>query len=109
MRFRGSILTLLALAVLTWGGAGAGVARAALLYATDFSASDGFTPGPIDGQNGWQVFSASGQASSVQIVPGSGVVVPGGTLALTGPYHPTTATGLVDLFALIGLTTPAAT
>ena len=83
--------------------------QAAVLYATGFE-NPPFVPGPINGQAGWFVFSASGQTSAPVIettVVNTGaqaVGVPGSVNGQTGPvFAPNFTNPVLDLSADIFL------
>jgi len=83
--------------------------QAAVLYATGFE-NPPFVPGPIDGQAGWFVFSASGQTSAPVIettvvkTGAQAVGVPGSVSGQTGPvFAPNFTDPVLDLSADIYL------
>lgn len=92
----------------------AGAAQAANIYSTSFEPLT-FIPGPIAGQGGWQVFSASGQPNSALVEAGvaltgtQAAVVDGSVAAQTGPYYTLNlaSPGVIDLSGDIMLTTAA--
>ena len=106
---------LAAVVVLTLATFGAEAVHAAPVYTTGFEAST-FSPGPIAGQGGWAVFSASGQPNLAQIqtsVVKSGsqaVGVSGSAAGQTGPYYGLTISspGVLDVSGDIYYTTAAA-
>ena len=93
----------------------AGAAGAAATYATGFESADGFSPGPIAGQAGWAVFSASGQPNLAQIqtavvkTGSQAVGVNGSAASQTGPFYALTiaAPGVIDVAGDVFYTTAA--
>jgi len=78
-------------------------AHAGIVYATGFESSDGYTLGPLAGQNGWLEFnSALSSVENFFVESGSqAVFVNGNTSNLqAGPYHVDAPTGpMIDLQA----------
>ena len=115
VKFSSVKFALSAVAVLAVASFGADAVHAAPLYATGFEGST-FSPGPIAGQGGWAVFSASGQPNLAQIqtsVVKSGsqaVGVSGSAASQTGPYFGLTlaSPGVLDVSGDIYYTTAAA-
>ncbi len=69
-----------------------GAAQAAVPYSTDFE-QPAFTPGPVAGQSGWNVFSNSGQPNAAQITTAAAksgtqsLGVDATVTAQTGPWY----------------------
>lgn len=77
--------------------------HAGILYSTGFE-DPPFAPGPVDGQGGWTVFSATGQTEAPVIEStldrsGQALEIPGSTTGQTGPYLAPGYTGVLDMSA----------
>ncbi len=99
--------------VLASASLAAGAAGAAAAYSTGFESADGFSPGPIAGQAGWAVFSASSQPNFAQIqtavvkTGSQAVSVDGKAGAQTGPFYALTiaSPGVIDVAGDVFYTT----
>ncbi len=108
-----SSLAMSAAMALALGGGFALPAAATNYYSTGFEGPT-FSPGPISGQDGWAVYSASSQPNLAQIESGvaktgtQAAVVDGSAAGQTGPYYAVTiaSPGMIDLSGDIMLTTP---
>lgn len=82
-------------------------AKAGVLYSTSFE-NPPFTPGPVAGQDGWQLFGPglSSVENSFAQTGSQAVFVDGGAATQSGPYHSDSSAGpLVDLSAELAIFT----